>query len=187
MRSVPLGILPKLADVVNYATINASVTHNTPKGITSSVCIAAASHYIYHGLGQYRGIIGFCTDACKGLDKESLAYFASIESMDCFNPESLLGKKDADFGVPCDGMRTAGAVLYIVSRSRDSLENTLTKSILLGGDTDSTASIACGIVAMNSGVAGLPKFLLEKLENGKHGRDYLILLGEKLFEKVSLN
>jgi ADP-ribosylglycohydrolase/dephospho-CoA kinase len=183
MRAVPLGILPNLKDVIRYSTINAETTHNSPKGITSSVCIAAASHYFYYGLGKPSGIFDFCIDACKGLDKESLTYFKEVRNMKYFEPRVIFGKENEKFGVPCDGMRTAGAVLYILSKFSESSKQTLSESVLLGGDVDSVASIALGITAINQGIKEIPTRLIYGLENGKYGRDYLISLGEKLSKK----
>ncbi len=48
MRSVPLGILPRLDDVIRCAGINARLTHNTPNGIASSIFVALISHYQFH-------------------------------------------------------------------------------------------------------------------------------------------
>ncbi|MBU4352504.1 MAG: ADP-ribosylglycohydrolase family protein [Nanoarchaeota archaeon] len=183
MRSVPLGVLSNLEDIIKYAKINASITHNTPKGITSSVCVATVSHYVFHKLGEYKDIFDFCIDSCQGLDNESISFFERLKNRGCLEPLLLFGENHADFGVPCDGMRTAGAVLYLVSKSKGNLEKSLTKSILLGGDTDSTASIVCGIIAINEGLNSLPSFLFDKLENDKYGRDYLISLGQQLSAK----
>lgn len=132
MRAVPIGVLPKVKDVVKYAIINAETTHNSPKGITSSVCIASASHYFYYNLGKPEGVFDFCINACTGLDKESLDYFKEVKTMKYFEPRIVFGKENEKFGVPCDGMRTAGAVLYILSRFSENPKQTLIESVLLG-------------------------------------------------------
>jgi ADP-ribosylglycohydrolase len=180
MRAVPIGILPDLIKVIDYAKVNAQVTHNLPSSIASSVCVAAASHYFYHSLGAPQGVFDFCINACEGIDLESTEYFSSIKTMNHFDPELLFGRKDAQFGVPVNGMRTAGAVLYILSRFANSPKQTLIESVLLGGDTDSTACIALGISAINNGLNELPSFLLDQLEDGHYGKRYLVELGKKL-------
>ena len=73
MRSVPIGILPDLETVVEYAKINAKLTHNTTKGITSSITIALTSHYLlyqkeFHGVG-------------KEIDNETFGYIFRILRM----------------------------------------------------------------------------------------------------------
>jgi ADP-ribosylglycohydrolase len=74
-------------------------------------------------------------------------------------------------------MRTAGAVLYIISKFNKDPLKTLKEAILLGGDTDTVASICLGIVAMKTGIRKLPPFLFRDLENNGYGRDYLIEIG----------
>ena len=60
----------------------------------------------------------------------------------------------------------------------------LKEAVLLGGDTDSTASIALGINAIKYGLEDLPEFLMQDLTNHKYGREYLIELGNNLEEKL---
>jgi len=183
MRAAPIGILPDIKDVIKYAKINAEITHNTPSAIASSVCVATASHYFYYNLGNPKKIFDYCIEACKDIDYESIKYFQEVSNMKEFNAELLFGVEKKDYGVPVNGMRTAGAVLYILSKFYDNSETALKESILLGGDTDSTGSISLGIIAMNRGIKKLPFFLFRDLENEGYGRDYLIDLGEKLFLK----
>jgi ADP-ribosylglycohydrolase len=184
MRVVPLGVLHNLSDVIEYAKTSAQVTHAGPKGETSAVCVAAASHYFYHNLGPPQGVFDYCINACKGMDRESIEYFKAVKEMKYLVPELLFGEKDRRFGVPVDGMRTAGAVLYILARFSDDPRQTLIESVLLGGDTDSTTAIALGIVAINQGLGNIPKVLIDGLENEGFGKDYLIELGEKLQDLV---
>lgn len=181
MRSSIIGILPKIKDVIYNAKINAEVTHNTPSAIASSVCVAAASHYFYYELGEPKKVFDYCINACKGLDEKSVDYFKKVKEMKELDPILLFGEDKKDFGVPVNGMRTAGAVLYLISLYYDNPVETLKQSILLGGDTDSTASIALGIVSIRTGIGTLPFFLFRDLENSGYGRDYLIDLGTKLF------
>jgi ADP-ribosyl-[dinitrogen reductase] hydrolase len=180
MRAVPLGVLPKIKDVVEYAKINAKITHNVPSAIVSSVCVAVASHYFYYNLGKPEEVFDYCINICEKIDKESVGYFKNIKDMKKFNPVLLFGSENEFKGVAPNGMRTAGAVLYIISKFYKNPSETLRKTILLGGDTDTVASICFGIVAIKTGIEKLPDFLFRDLENNAYGRDYLIELGEKL-------
>ncbi len=184
MRAVPLGVLPKIKDVVEYAKINAKVTHNVPSAIASSVCVGVASHYFYYNLGKPEDVFDYCINICENIDKESAEYFKIIKDMKKFNPVILFGSENEFKGVAPNGMRTAGAALYIISKFYKNPSETLREAILLGGDTDTVASICFGIVAIKTGIEKLPDFLFRDLENKSHGRDYLIELGEKL-EKIA--
>lgn len=180
MRAKLIGILPDLKKVIQYAKINARVTHNTPSAIASSVCIATATHYFYYNLGSPKNVFDYCINACKGIDGESITYFKAIRDMEKLDPALLFGEENEFKGVPANGMRTAGAVLYIISKFYKDPAETLREAILLGGDTDTVASICLGIVAIKTGINKLPAFLFRDLENNTYGRDYLIKLGEEL-------
>ena len=186
MRAAPIGVIPDIKKVIQYSITNAEVTHNVPSAIASSVCVAAASHYFFYNLGQPENVFDYCIKACKGIDEESIHYFKAIRNMKKLNPALLFGEENKDYGVPVNGMRTAGVVLYIISHFYEDPAETLKEAILLGGDTDTTASICLGIVAMKTGIPNLPLFLFKDLENKGYGRDYLIELGDKL-SKVYLS
>lgn len=183
MRSVPFGIMQTIDDAVSAAAVSAIVTHNSKKGIASAFCIASASHYFYHNIGAPEGVFDYCIKACNGYDKETEDYLNAVKAMATFDPLLLFGIDNKDYGVPCDGMRTTGAVLHIVSKYGTDLKMALEHSVMLGGDTDTTAAIACGIVAMSTGLDNLPGFLLQNLEDGQYGKSYLLKLGEKLCQK----
>ena len=184
MRAVPIGVLPKIEDVIKYAKINAKITHNVVSAIASSVCVAVASHYFYYNLGKPEKVFDYCINICEKIDKESTEYFKAIRDMQKLNPVLLFGRENEFKGVPVNGMRTAGAVLYIISRFYKDPSKTLKEAILLGGDTDTTASICLGIIAIKTGIKKLPSFLFSNLENNVYGRDYLIKIGEEL-EKIA--
>jgi len=185
MRAIPFGILHDLGSVIVDATKNAQTTHNTPKGIASSVCVASAAHYFFYNIGEPKEVFSYCIDVCSVIDRESAEHFKRVAQMKGVDFSLLCGFEKQFFGIPVDGMRTAGAVLYLISRYYDDPSEALRQAVLLGGDTDSVASIALGIVTSRTGLASLPKFLIEGLENGPYGRDYLVDLGQKFAELAS--
>jgi len=76
-------------------------------------------------------------------------------------------------GIWSDAMRTAGVVLYILKWHRGPLD-ALQASVDVGGDVDSVAALALGIVGGTQGLSlgedgGIPWFLLEEVE----GVEYL--------------
>lgn len=185
MRAVPIGTVRDIDMVIQHAVTNAKVTHDTPSGIASSVCVAAAAHYFLWDIGDPSGVFDYCIRACQKFDPISTRHFEAISRMQEEDPLLLFGKEKINFGVPVDAMRTAGAVLYLISRFSDDPTTTLQKAVLLGGDTDSVAAVALGIVASRAGLEMLPDFLLSGLENGPYGRDYIASLGEDLIRNGS--
>jgi ADP-ribosyl-[dinitrogen reductase] hydrolase len=190
MRAVPIGLIYDIDEVVEYATINASLTHNTSKGAASSVAVALMSHlHFYAGFNSYNDddlnkalIKHAIIRKVEKIDKETGAYMMNILYMNKLDPLLLLGAKHFTKGVPCDGMRTIGAVFYLLNNFRNP-KDILTKSIKLGGDTDSVASISLGINMMRGSINDLPEFLYTDLTNHEYGRDYLLSLGSRLEAK----
>jgi ADP-ribosylglycohydrolase len=83
-------------------------------------------------------------------------------------------------GVPSDSKYTTGCVLYVLKHSENAMD-ALVKSVYLGGDVDSVASITTGILAGKTGLSSLPNFMLENVE----GIEYLKKIAQD-FEKAFL-
>ena len=182
MRAVPLGIVKDLDKVIEYAKISAELTHNTPQGIASSVCVAMTSHFFFHN-PSYSSVFDYIEIPCREIDEESANHFRKIESMVEEDPYLLFGDKWASRGVPCNGMRTAAAALYIINNFSENPKEALRQAVLLGGDTDSTSAISLGVIAINNGIKNLPGFLFNDLTNHNYGRGYILNLGKNLSSK----
>ncbi len=182
MRAVPIGLYSEYIPVVKtVAANNALVTHNTPKGIASSVCVAAASYYILQQKGCMDDLSVFCADLVQDICTESAEHFDSAPWVS--STDELCHPKDPNKGIPCDGMRTAGAVLHILHHySTDPLE-ALKQSILLGGDTDSVASPVVGILSAKYGLDWIPTELKQGLEDGPYGYSFLLKKGKEFAER----
>ncbi len=181
-RAVPIGAVRDLEKLVQYAKVNANLTHNTPKGIASSVAVALISHNnLYYGYNSNTN--SELIQLIKMIDDETASYLKWVLQMKDLDAELLFGLEWKDKGVPCDGMRTVGAVLYLLSNF-DSLQEILTQAIKLGGDTDSIASIVLGIKLMHKPLDELPQQLYTGLTHHQFGRDYLLRLGEILYQKT---
>ena len=70
------------------------------------------------------------------------------------------------------------SVLFILKNSETAYD-ALRKSIWLGGDVDSVASITTGILAGKNGLQSIPKFMIEQVE----GVPYFQQIA-KAFEKI---
>jgi len=201
-RAVPIGVVPDIDTVVEYAIINASLTHDTSKGRASSVAVALMSHMSFHygymycdteifravhyggDIHSYADIVrSIIIPRVKLLDAETATYMNDVLDMKKFDPVLLFGKEHSTKGVPCDGMRTVGAALYLLTKFT-SPKDILIESVKLGGDVDSVAAISLGIGLVTDYYVGcLPSFLFDDLANHAYGRDYLLSLGDKLSSK----
>lgn len=158
MRSVPLSIIKDKEVLKKCAKIQASITHDTHEGIVSSQAVALIGHYFLYENGS----------------KNDLKNYLAKETFEIFKDN----KKDR---VPCDGIETIDAVITVLKESESYLD-ILDKSIKLGGDTDSVASIALGLASLsNQFKKELPDFLFTELENLEYGKDYIEKLENNLY------
>jgi ADP-ribosyl-[dinitrogen reductase] hydrolase len=177
MRSVPYGINNSIEDLIEKSVINSEISHNTPQAIAASSAISLASYFFSRTNEKKEDLFDFVLINLGGFDQSSINYLYEVSKMKELDEKVLFGKgRD---GVPINGLRTAGACLYLL-KNYDNTRSVLNNSILLGGDTDTTAAIATGIAASRYGIRSIPYVLLENLENGKFGKDYLIETGKKL-------
>lgn len=163
MRAVPLGFLPEMTWVLDAATANARVTHDTPEGILSSRCIAATAHLL-------------------AFEKSDLASL----------PESLQGilRYCPDIAwsgeVDCDAIQTISAALTLLLRERSELA-LLRACVDMGGDTDSVAAIALGLASLcREYQRDLPAGLLDGLENGPYGASFLKVTDTRLSNRFGI-
>lgn len=180
MRSVPLGIIKDKEKLIKYATINAEITHNTLKGIASSVAVALLSHAHFYNNGKVD--LESLLSRIKSIDLETSDHLSKIAAMKKFDPQLMCSEEYKNMGIPINGMRTAGAAFYLLSKYPEP-KDVLKGAILLGGDTDSVAAISLGISMINNPMSKLPSFLFEQLTNHKYGKDYILDLGKRLHEK----
>lgn len=157
MRSVPLGLIKNKTEMLEKARIQAALTHNTHEGIIASQAVALAVHYFVNRIGKKAGLFAYICE----------------QTNEFFNEE----KTDP---TECDAIDTIDAVLTVLAQS-NTLSEVLYNAVKLGGDTDSVASIACGIAYFSDEYDhDLPEFLERDLENGQYGRDYLVKLDKNL-------
>ena len=164
MRSVPLGVIKNISRLKEACTTQASLTHNTKFGIDSSIIVALMSNYFLYD---------------RGPKEELLDYLKS------YFPEYPFEKKWTK-PVPCHGISTVLAVFTTIM-STNSLNETMIKSVSFGGDTDSVASIACGIQeCYKRHISDFKQKLLDTCEQGNYGLEYCEELEEKLFSKYNI-
>jgi ADP-ribosyl-[dinitrogen reductase] hydrolase len=170
MRSGVLGLLPDVKDVVEYATIQAQVTHDCQVGIDSSILAALMVHYF---------------EFCKGEKKDLSAYLRNFTKLplleksnpDCWQP----GKRIRSYAWDC----IESAVCAI--EKHDSLRDILHQIVQWSGDVDTAAAIAAAAACRSEEIQNdLPQRLYDDLENGQYGRDYLIALDERLRKHPNL-
>lgn len=161
MRAYPIGIFADEKEVLAKAKTQGEVTHQTKKAIDAAEAIALMSHYFIYQ---------------KGNKNQLLEYLADVQGR--------VWKPNWYGEVRIDGEETVEAVLYVFEKT-NTLKDALQKSIHLGGDTDTVASLALAIGSLTEEFENdLPKWMYDDLENVKFGKDYMMSLDTQLKKKI---
>jgi len=172
MRAVPIGVLPKVQDVLEAATLQARITHDTPAALFSARAVALMAHYALHQkVRDFGGLMGFMR---KSLPEEDRGHLP-IMLEQCNGPVAK--------GAHPVSVVTVQAV-YQTLMTEFSLLDMLEEAIILGGDTDSVAAITWGVASTLHREENLPAFMTRDLENGdqRTGSGYLRDLSFRLMQ-----
>jgi len=160
MRTAPLGVLPTIEQVIEATTIQAAITHNTPDGINAAIAAALMSHYLIYQLGEKRELGKFLDIHVSG--EWSKPWRGAVRSK---------------------GWMSVKAAITAVIRN-DSLSELLKDCIAFTGDVDTVAAIALAAASCSDEITqDLPEHLVEGLENGTYGKDYIIELDKQLMAR----
>ncbi|MDQ7814512.1 MAG: ADP-ribosylglycohydrolase family protein [Patescibacteria group bacterium] len=170
MRAVPIGVLPKIEDVISVATLQAKITHDTPPALFSARAVALMTHYALHVSDTFEGLQRFLR---INLPPEDAIYLDELRT-------PWVGRVHKNNGRPL-AVSTVHAA-YFVIRTNSELIHMLEDIIQFGGDTDSVAAITWGIASTLHREEELPDFLFRELEGGnpRTGTFYLRDLGSRL-------
>ncbi|MEM1167996.1 MAG: ADP-ribosylglycohydrolase family protein [Cyanobacteria bacterium P01_H01_bin.35] len=158
MRAAPIGIFPTIKEVKKKTTIQAAITHNTPDGIDAAIASALMSHYCIYNLGK----------------KSQLGKFLET------HVPGKTWSEPWDRKVGSKGWMSVRAAITAVIRN-DKMSSLLIDCINFTGDVDTVATIALAAGSCSQEIVqDLPENLELLLENGKYGRDYLIVLDRQL-------
>jgi ADP-ribosylglycohydrolase len=162
MRAGPIGIYSTPAKVIEAASIQAAITHNTPDGINAAVAAALMTHYFIYRLGPKRKLGQFLE-----------GYVVSGE-----------WSKPWEGQVKSKGWMSVRAAITALIRN-ESMSELLQDCIAFTGDVDTVATIALAAGSCSEEIRqDIPMHLVTGLENGAYGRDYLIELDKQLMSLV---
>jgi ADP-ribosylglycohydrolase len=162
MRAGPIGVLPSVGEVVRKSRIQAAITHNTSEGMASAMAASLVVHYFAHECGPKSGLAAFVLKHVDGPWAEK--WSGSVGN---------------------NGVEVVRAVITALESS-DSMTGLLRASVGFCGDVDTVAAVAAAAGSYSKEIAqDLPATLVDNLENGTYGRDYIVCLDEKL-EKIRM-
>lgn len=161
MRAGPLGVYPTIEQVIERCRVQAALTHNTPDGINAAVAASLMTHYFLYRLGAKKDLGTF-------LEKQVAGRWATPWS----------GK------VTSKGWTSVRAAITAVV-GNESMSSLLKACVAFSGDVDTVAAIALAAGSCSAEIAqDLPVHLIDGLENGKYGKDYIRDLDAQLLALV---
>ncbi len=161
MRAVPLGVLKTVDEVKSVCRLQAALTHDTPGGINAALATALASHYFAYELGDRAGLGKFLDGHVDGDWSEEWT-----------------GKVGEKGFMPVKAAFTA-------LRRNNSLSAVLKDCVAFTGDVDTVACIALGLGSLVPALSkDLPKVLVDDLENGTYGREFIANLDLRLIAAI---
>jgi ADP-ribosylglycohydrolase len=163
MRASPVGLFPKIEEVLEKTKLQASVTHDTPDGIQSAQAAALAVHYFAYNLGNKADLGKFIEQHVP--NNWSLPWNGKV------------GPK---------GWQSTKAAISVIVKSK-SLSEVLLMGVALGGDVDTVCTIAMSAGSFCRELAkDIPLALIDGLEKGPYGLDFLKKLDAQLMDKFGV-
>ncbi len=178
MRACPIGLFFDYpTQVLDVAAIQGSVTHEGT-GILAAQIVALATLYMKHRV-RINTVRPFHKQVYDYLNEQLKYHKLITESIDFnYDGSRVAGKVDL-------GLRTAIAAVHCAATTK-SYSECLLKAVSFGGDTDSVAAIACGILSASNNIMDhqhdkrIPIQLIDGLEDGPFGIGYLINIDNQL-------
>ena len=169
MRAAPIGAYfsESLHTVVEQARLSAEVTHAHPEGQAGAIAVAVASAYVCSSKNRFHSenrkeileaAIAYTpkSDTRTGIQKAlSLSFTHSIESA-----VEILGN-----GSNVTAPDTVPFCLWCAARYINDFEEALWETVSGLGDRDTTCAIVGGIVALSTGIEGIPSHWLSCRES----------------------
>lgn len=181
MRALPIGFIQDQNEVIRCATLSALITHGHPDAIAATVGISLICHERYHVRKPFPEIVHNLPEKIPSLTSQGKNYLRKVIDSG-WNPEVILSEH-AGYGVPyTESLILLGAVVSILCNFGENPSQVLRESILLGGDTDTTAAITLGAALIHP-EKDLPVSLMTCLESNPFGGEFLVRLGNQLDQR----
>lgn len=157
MRAAPIGIYAAVDTVIERATVQARLTHDTPDGIHAACAAALMAHYFLYRHGP----------------KDELGAF-----LEAHVPGAWARPWAGKVG-PKGWMSVRAAITALHRNTR--MSDLLRDCIAFTGDVDTVAAIALAAGSCSAEIEqDIPEYLVWTLEGGRYGREYLIALDRRL-------
>jgi poly(ADP-ribose) glycohydrolase ARH3 len=173
MRVAPVGLAfhDDVDRVAAEAAASASVTHAHPLGVDGAVVMASAVALLVTDEPFDHG--AYCM---------RLAGLARTEEFRWqLKTAAKLGAGDSiPFGSGIEAHRSVVSAICCFGLTPNRYEDVVTRALGLGGDVDTVAAMAGALAGTHLGIGGVPSRLIDRLENGRWGREAIGRLAGRL-------
>ncbi len=171
MRSDIVGLLVNEPDIDQSAVVLSAITHASPRCLDAAIAIARATRFAAYSTKVAFDIDAFfeyiLAGALQTLDlREDLkqvwdlvkdAGIHPLDAADLIIARSLeRGERDWNNTISCGVGQSSLWALYSVCKASDSFVECMAMAICPGGDVDSTAAMAGGIIGARLGIEAIP-------------------------------
>lgn len=159
MRVTPVGAYfeDDLSRVVEQARLSALVTHQHPEGVAGAIAVAVAAalagRLLKAGEGGCREFWEGILDHTPEGDVRGAIHLAANTPL---TASTEVAARIMGNGFKVTAPDTVPYAIWCAVRHRDNFRSTLAAAIETGGDCDTNAAIAGGIVALAVGLPGIP-------------------------------
>jgi poly(ADP-ribose) glycohydrolase ARH3 len=176
MRVAPVGLVfcHDLDRVAEQARLSALPTHLHPLGIEGAVLLAVA---VAQAATVEFAPASFYDTLQRYAHEEEFLWQLSVAS------QLVRGDSVRTLGNSLEAHRSVVTAIACFTTEPDSYPRAVSRAIALGNDTDTIAAMAGAISGARLGSGAIPHEMLQKLENGPKGRDYLESLAVRLFRR----
>lgn len=185
MRIAPVGVMfhHDHAMLLEQAELSASVTHCHLLGVEGARLQALAVG-LSAGTGRDDDVD---TDAFLKKIKGKAGNKDAVEAIEAVSHELNLphdpSRVAESLGTSALAMRSVPAAIYSFLRFSSDFKTAVSMAVALGGDTDTIGAMTGAIAGACRGVGAIPGEWVSALENGNKGRDYVLELGNALYDK----
>jgi len=178
MRVAPVGLLfhDDPDRLRQEARQSALATHLHPLGVDGAVVVATAV-----SIALRESVLNseaFYDELSKAAETEEFQW--QLRTARRMGRDNMMS-----FGSSLAAHRSVTTAITCFAMWPDSYENTISRAITMGDDTDTLAAIAGALSGARLGVQGIPQQLLNILENGPKGRDYIVQVADNLYARWS--
>ena len=182
MRVVPLGLFfaPDLNLVAEQAALSAAPTHTHEIGVDGARLMAVAAALAAESAGQPFDRQAFLTQLRSFAETEEFQW--QFDHALELEPHQSL----RSFGCSLEAQRSVVTSVMCFANSPDSYPETISRAIGQGDDVDTLAAMAGALAGARLGIGGVPKHLIDCLEDNHQGQSFLLDLAEQLWRRYQL-